>query len=145
MPRKKEHGLQHERGPHQTPHAGFEWPQFEAFSRGSALAFEKKKTRKGEKKKKSRRQEPACLVTHRAEWQSDLRAWRRWGITQPPPRHHHPSPTPPNHPFLLCWVAGVDTTILGKESNTRVLALCVCGGLQQGVGALQTEGYAGRR
>lgn len=46
MPRKKEHGLQHERGPHQTPHAGFEWPQFGAFSRGSALAFEKKR-RKG--------------------------------------------------------------------------------------------------
>lgn len=31
---KKDHGLQHERGPHQTPHAGFEWANL----RLSALA-----------------------------------------------------------------------------------------------------------
>lgn len=57
VPRKKEHGLQHERGPHQTPHAGFEWPQFGAFSRGSALAFEKKKKKQERKRKKKERQE----------------------------------------------------------------------------------------
>lgn len=45
VPRKKEHGLRHERGPHQTPHAGFEWPQFGAFSGGSALASEKSEER----------------------------------------------------------------------------------------------------
>lgn len=106
VPRKKEHGLQHERGPHQTPHAGFEWPQFGAFSRGSALAFEKKKkNKKGkEKKKKGRRQEATCLVTHRAEWQSDLRARRRWGVAQPPHRHH-PSPGQPN-PTTPSYSAG---------------------------------------
>lgn len=63
VPRKKEHGLQHERGPHQTPHAGFEWPQFEAFSRGSALAFEKKKNKKG-KKKKEKQEAGAGLLSN---------------------------------------------------------------------------------
>lgn len=40
-------------GPHQTPHAGFEWPQFGAFSGSSALAFEK--TEERERKKKDRK------------------------------------------------------------------------------------------